>query len=145
MSFCAVPYPYKEFAAHFSALEIVRQYEYINRGDNIIHIGKDSSVELDTQRVHDYMLQHNPKEIAFEKAAVFCKMVSFISRHLSEFDRGTLAVRGKANGGMSLVSEKLLRAVYHVFMELSDEEMNSHGPSVEKVIQLAETIYKDEK
>jgi len=143
MKFCNVPYPYEEFEAHFKAFDIVRQYEYIDGKDKIVHIGNDRSFEANMLRVLDYMCQHNSKDVAKQKTVAFCQIVHYLSEHISEFDTGKYAVTGKANEGRSLVAEHLLRAVHYSIMNATEEESRGYGPSPEKVMKLADTMLNE--
>lgn len=141
MNFCACEYPFDEFAQHFEAVEIVRNYEYVNRQGASIFIGEDRSYESNVIRVFDYFQQLYEKEVAQEKASAFMQIVGFLAEHLGEFDTETFAVRGEANEGLSLVSEPLLRAVHYAWMNMTEEEHNGNGPSVETIKQLARSKF----
>jgi hypothetical protein len=145
MKVCAVDYPFDEFARHFEAMEIVHQYEFVNRRGEEVFIGNDRGFEVNALRIFDYMQQQYENDIALEKGSAFVQIVSYLTKHLQDFDTGKLAVRGEGNEGLSLVSESLLRAVHHACMHMTEEEWRGNGPAPEKVKKLAEITFANYK
>jgi len=138
------PYTFEEFLTHFHAMQYVRNYEHVTRGDELIEIGPEKCTEFNTIRVYDYMQERyqDPDEQR-HKTKMLMLMLMFIAEHIGDFDTGDYAVNGSDESG-ALVSHWLLKAVHHVYTTRSLSDMG-HGPAPKEIMALADKFKAEDE
>jgi hypothetical protein len=133
-------YTFDEFAQHFEAQLIVRDYQFVTREDGEVEIGDDRSFEMNVIRTWDYFKQIYPNDIAMEKGSLFMVMLSHIGKNMDRYDTGTLAVRGSE---LSMVSERFLRAVHYYFTTRPLSDIKDDESAVKAIVELADSRFKN--
>jgi len=123
------PYTFEEFHEHASrATKLLAEYREAGEGSF------ERSV-IKTMEMFD-ALYLDPVERQF-KHGRFCLIMSYMSEHLQDFDRGDFAVYGSERVG-SLVGEHLLRAVHHFYTSNELFDQDSKPPTPDVIMVLAE-------
>lgn len=140
-------YTFEEFADHFAAQTIVRDYEYVTRDGRQVKIDdlvEANSYESTVLKGWDYFHQIYPPDEAMEKGSLFMLMCSHLAQNMDFYNTGDIAVQGSSESG-SLVSESLLRAVHFYFTTRPLSDIPKSDAVPREIVLLAKTRFKDFK
>ncbi len=138
-------YSFKEFSQHFCALPLVGKYSEVQLDYSItkspLHIGQSNCFEAQILRVMDYMAQViEDREERTYKGIRLHSAMTYLSRHINDFEHKGLAYRETDEGKPSWVSEPVLKALHKALCGSRPPTQ----PQIKRVIALAEKFKKAE-
>ena len=111
--------------------------EFLRHCDAFSRLGHPEKPSLEWSVVHlrDLLASDYPdeRELVYQVGR-FMLVMGYVAQHISDFDIGDYGVEGSSASG-SLISENILRAVHHLFVEM--EGLPKRDPSPELVLHLA--------
>ncbi len=129
-------YPFDEFCTHVDELQ---HGDYFSRDRDDDDSDVEPCFEKSTIVVMEYMHERFTDEReAFFKGSRYVMILSFLSNHLSDFDRSDYAVYGSPKVG-ALTSAHLLKAV-HYFCTSPEWIFENKKPTPEEVMTLADSF-----